>query len=175
MPGPSCQRTCPLWWARVVLERGEDRRRLAQPRGACVVGRRVGHQVGSVGNTSHTTAWGGGRPGAVDTGLVWRGRVGVSSAPSTNIVTSPTFTSSSGGCRRWSAAFSSDTPPGYVARAWVRYGAAPLGQRVPRACSRAGALLWRNVADPAPVSRRVSPMDRGQPDRLDVRDSIQYP
>ena len=29
--------------------------------------------------------------------------------------------------------------------------------------------------DPAPVSRRVSPMDRGRPDRLDVRHSIQCP
>ena len=44
-----------------------------------------------------------------------------------------------------------------------------------RACSRAGALLRRDMADPAPVSRRVSPMDRGRPDRLDSRHSIQCP
>ena len=59
----------------------------------------------------------GGRPGAFYTGLVGGGRVDASSAPSTNTVTSPTS-------RRWSAASSSDTPPGYVARAWFRYGAA---------------------------------------------------
>ena len=69
----------------------------------------------------------------------------------------------------------SDTPPGYVARAWFRYGATSMGQRVLRACSRAGALLWRDVADPSLVSRSVSPIDRGRPDRLDVRHSIQYP
>ena len=38
MPGHSCQRTCPLWWAPLVLERGGDRSGLAQPRGACVAG-----------------------------------------------------------------------------------------------------------------------------------------
>ena len=32
MPGHSCQRTCPLWWAPLVLERGGDRSGLAQPR-----------------------------------------------------------------------------------------------------------------------------------------------
>ena len=69
----------------------------------------------------------GGRPGAVVAGLVGRGRADASSAPSTNTVTSPTSRSSSGGCRRWSAASSSDTPPGYVARAWFRYGAASPG------------------------------------------------
>ena len=57
------------------------------------------------------------------TGLVGRGRVGASSAASTNTVTSPTSRSSSGGCRSWSAASNSDTPPGYVAHAWFRYGA----------------------------------------------------
>ena len=108
-------------------------------------------------------------------GLVGRGWVGVSSASSTNSMISPTSISSSGGCRRWSAASSSDTPPGYVARAWFRYGAAFPGQRVLRACSRAGVLLWRDVADPAPVSRRASPMDRGRPDRSDVRHFIQCP
>ena len=54
-------------------------------------------------------------------------------------------------------------------------GAVSPGLRVLRACSRAGALLWRDMADPAPISRRVSPMDRGRPDRLDVRHSIQCP
>ena len=49
------------------------------------------------------------------------------------------------------------------------------GQRVLRACSRARALLWRDMADPAPVSRRLSTMDRGRPDRLDVCHSIQCP
>ena len=35
--------------------------------------------------------------------------------------------------------------------------------------------MWREVADPSPVSRRASPMDRGPPDWLDLRHSIQYP
>ena len=52
VPGHSCQRTCPLWWAPLVLERGGDRSGLAQPRGACVAGGRAGHQVGSLGNAS---------------------------------------------------------------------------------------------------------------------------
>ena len=65
MPGGSCQRTCPPWWACLVLERGGDRSGFAQPRGACVAGGRAGHQLGSLGNTSHMTAYGGGRPGAV--------------------------------------------------------------------------------------------------------------
>ena len=60
-------------------------------------------------------------------GLVGRARADASSAPSTNTVISPTSRPSSGGCRRWSAASSSDTPPGYVARAWFRYGAASPG------------------------------------------------
>ena len=130
--------------------------------------------MGSHGNASHTTAYG--RVGLVPsyTGVVGRGRVCVSPAPSTNIVTSPTSKSLLGGCRRWSAASSSDTPPRYLARAWFSYGAASMGQRVLRVCSRARALLWRDVAEPAPVSRRVSPMDRGRHDWLEVRHSIQY-
>ena len=40
-------------------------------------------------------------------------------------------------------------------------------QRVLRVCSRPGALLWRDMADPTPVSCKVSPMVRGQPDRLE--------
>ena len=75
------------------------------------------------------------------TGLVGRGRVGASSAPSTKTVTSQTSRSSSGRCGRWSAASSSDTPPGYVVRSWFRYGVVSPGQRVLRVCSRAGALL----------------------------------
>ena len=127
MPGHSCQRTCPLWWAPLVLERGGDRSGLAQPRGACVARGREGHQVGSLGNASHAMAYGGVGLVPSYTGLVGRGRAGASSAPSTNIVISPTSRSSSGGCRRWSAASSSDTSPGYVARAWFRYGAASPG------------------------------------------------
>ena len=173
--GRSCQRTCPLWWAPLVPERGGGRCGLAQPRGACVAGGRAGHQAGSLGNASHTTACGGVGQRPSYTGFVGRERAGASSAPSTKTVTSPTPRSSSGGCRRWSAVSSSDTPPGYVARAWFRYGAVSPGQCVLRACSRAGALLWRDMADPAPVSCRVSPMDRGQPDWLDVHHSIQCP
>ena len=131
--------------------------------------------MGSLGNASHTTTYGGVGLVPSYTGLVGRGQEGVSPAPSTNIVTSRTSKSSSGGCRRWSAASSSDTPPRYVALAWSRYGAASLGQRVLRVSSRAGALLWRTVADPAPVSPRVCPMDRGRPERLDVHHSIQFP
>ena len=156
-------------------EGGGGRCRLAQPRGACVAGGRAGHQVGSLGNASHTTVYGGVALVPSYTGLVGRGRVGLSPAPSTNTVISPTSKSSSGGCRRPSAASSWDTPPGYVARAWFRYGAASPGQRVFRACSSAGALLWRDLADPAPVSHRVSPMDRGRPDRLVVRHSFECP
>ena len=127
MPGRSCQRTCPLWWALLVLERGGDRSGLAQPQGACVADGRAGHQVGSLGNASHTMAYV--RVGLVPsyTGLVGRGRAGPSSAPSTNTVISPSSRSSSGGCRRWSAASSSDTPPGYLACAWFRYGAVSPG------------------------------------------------
>ena len=138
-------------------------------------GRLEGGTPGSPRNVSHRTAYGGVGLVLSYTGLVGRGRVGVSPAPSTNIVTSPTSKSSSGGCRRSSAASRSDTPPGYKARTWLRYGAASLGQRVLRVYSRAGALLWRDVAHPAPVSRRVSPMDRGRRHRLDVPHSILYP
>ena len=137
--------------------------------------RRAGHQAGSLGNASHTMAYGGVGLALSYTGLVGRGRVGASSAPSTNTVISSSSRSLSGGCRRWSAASSSDTPPGYVARAWFRYGAVSPGQRVLRGCSRARALLRRDMADPGPVSRRVSPMDRCWPDRLDSRHSIQCP
>ena len=59
MPGHSCHRTCPLWWAPLVRERGGDRSGLAQPRGACLAGGRAGHQVGSLGNASHTMVYGG--------------------------------------------------------------------------------------------------------------------
>ena len=159
----------------LVLERGGDRSELAQPCGACVAGGKAGHQVGSPENASHMTAYGGVGLATLYTGSVGPGRAGASSAPSTNTVISPTSRSSSAGCRSWSTASSSDTPPGYVARAWFGYGAVAPGQRVLRACSRAGALLRRNMADPAPVSRRVSPMDRRRPDRLDSRHSIQCP
>ena len=139
VPGHSCQRICRLWWAPLVLERKGDRCGLAQPRGACVAGRRAGHQAGSLGNAPHTTAYGGVGLVPSYTGLVGRGRVGASTAPSTKTMTSPSFRSSSSGCRMWSAASSSDTPPGYIARAWFRYGAVSPGQCVLRACSRAGA------------------------------------
>ena len=147
------------------------------PAAGRVSGLREGRAPGGYSGESpaHDGVRGGVRLVPSYTGLVKRGRVGVSPPPSTNIVTSRTSKSSSGGCRRWSAASSSDIPLGYVARVWFRYGAAPMGWRVLRACSRRGALLWREVADPSPVSRRVSPMDRGRPDRLDVRHSIQYP
>ena len=127
MPGRSCQRTCPLCRAPLVLERGGGGSGLAQPRGVCIAGGRAGHQVGSLGNASHTMAYGGVGLVPSYTGLVGRGRAGASCAPSTNTVISPTSRSSSGGCRRWSAASSSDTPPGYVARAWFRYGAVSPG------------------------------------------------
>ena len=112
VPGRSCQRTCPLWWAPLVLERGGDRSGLAQPWGACVAGGRAGHQVGSLGNASHRMAYGGVGLVPSYTGLVGRGRARASSAPSTKTMISATSRSLSGGCRRWSAASSSDTPPG---------------------------------------------------------------
>ena len=85
-----------------------------------------GGQVGSRGNASHTMAYGGVSLVPSYTGMFGRRRAGSPSAPSTNTVISPTSRSSSAGCRRWSAASSSD-PPGYVARAWFRYGAASPG------------------------------------------------
>ena len=80
MPGRSCQRTCPLWWAPLVVQRGVGRCGLAQQRGACVAGWRMGHQVGSLGNASHTTAYGGVGLVPSYTGLVGRGRAGGSPA-----------------------------------------------------------------------------------------------
>ena len=68
----------------------------------------------------------GGWLGAVIHRLVGRGRMGVSPAPAGNILTLPTSKSSAGGCRRWSAASSSDIPPGYVTRAWFKYGDASM-------------------------------------------------
>ena len=76
--------------------------------------------MGSLGNASHMTAYGGVGLAPSYTGLVGRGRAGASSTPSTSTLISPTVRSSSGGCRRWSTASSSDTAPGYVARAWFR-------------------------------------------------------
>ena len=75
MPGHSCQRTCPLWWASLVLKRGGDRSGFAQLRGACVAGGRAGHQVGSLGNALHTMAYRGGGLGAIvhRVGLPWAG------------------------------------------------------------------------------------------------------
>ena len=55
-PGRSYQRTYPPWWAPLFPERGGDRCGLAQLQGACVAGGRVGHQVGSLGDASHTSA-----------------------------------------------------------------------------------------------------------------------
>ena len=99
MPRRLCQRTCPLWWAPLVLERGVDRFRLALPRVGCVAGGRAGHQVGFLGNASHMTAYRGVGLAPLYTGLVGRGRAGASSAPSTNTVILPTSRCSSGGCR----------------------------------------------------------------------------
>ena len=111
VPWHSCQRTCPLWWAPLVLERGETGVGGLSCE-ARAVGGRSGHQAGSLGNTSHTTSYGGVALVPSYIGLVGRGREGVLPAPSTNIVTSPTSKSSSGGCRRWSAASSTWPAPG---------------------------------------------------------------
>ena len=164
-----------LWRALLALERGGDRCGLAQPRGACIAGGRAGPQAGSLGNALHTTAYGGVGLVTSYTGLVGRGRVGALSAPSTKAETSPTSRSSSGGCRRWSAVPARTLLLGMWPALGSGTGPCPQGQRVLRACSRAGALLWRDMKDPAPVSRRVSPMDRGRPDRFDVSQSIQFP
>ena len=141
------------------------------PSARCVRRRQDGR--GFLGGSSLMKAYGGVGLAPSYTALVGRERVGASSAPSTNTVILPTSRSSSGGFRRWSAASNSDTLPGYVARAWFRYGAVSPGQHVLRACSMAGALLWRDMVDPAPVSHLVFPMDRGRPDRLDVRHLVQ--
>ena len=84
------------WWALLVLGRGGGRRGRTQPRGTCVADGRVGHQVGSLGNASHLTAYGEVSLMPWYTGLVGRGRVGVRPASFTNIVTSPTSKSLSG-------------------------------------------------------------------------------
>ena len=76
VPGRSCQRTYPLCWAPLVLDRGGDRAGLAEPRSACVGGRGAWHQVGSLGNASHMTAYGGVGMAPSYTGLVGRGRMG---------------------------------------------------------------------------------------------------
>ena len=149
MPGCSCQRTCVLCWAPLVLKRMAGQVSVGgAPCG--LSGDQVAHHgvqrgVGLV--LSYTE-------------LVGRGQEGVPPTPSANIVTCPTSKSSSRGYRRWSAASSSDIPPRYVPGAWFRYGA---------------ASMEREVADPSLVSRTASPMDRGRPDWLDVRLSIQYP
>ena len=52
---------------------GGDRSGLAQPRGACVAGGRAGHQVGPLGNASHTMAYRGVGLVPSYTGLVPRG------------------------------------------------------------------------------------------------------
>ena len=83
------------------------------PTAGRVGGRREG---GSLGKALHTTAYWGIPLVPSYTGMVGRGREGVSPALSRNFVSSPTSDSSSGGCRTWSAASSSDTPPGYLAR-----------------------------------------------------------
>ena len=70
---------------------------------------------------------------------------------------------------------SSDTPPGYVARARFRYEASSAQWRVLKACRRAGAVLWRKVADPSPVSRSASPISRGRRAWLDACHSLQIP
>ena len=68
--------------------------------------------MGSLGNAPHMTAYGRVGLAPLYTRLVGRGRVGASSAPSTNTVILPTSRSWSGECSRWSAASNSDSPPG---------------------------------------------------------------
>ena len=160
MPGRSCQRTCPLWWAPLALERGGDRFGLAEPRGACVAGGRAGHQMGYLGNTSHMTAYGGVGVAPSYTGLVGRGRVGASSAPSRNTVTLPNSGSSFGGCRRWSAASNSDAPPGYVNPRLVR-----VRGRVPGAARSEGVQQgWGAAAEGhgKPLARQSQGVPHGQ-------------
>ena len=99
VPGRSRQRTCPLWWLPLVLERGGGKSGLGQPLGVCVAGGRAGHQLGSLGNASHITAYGKVGLAPLYTVLVGRGWVGALSAPSTNTVISPISRSSFGGCR----------------------------------------------------------------------------
>ena len=148
MPGRSCQRTCPLCWAPLVLETGGDRCGWAQLQAASVSGGRAGHQVGSLAKASHVTAYRGVGLVLSYTRLVARGRMRVSPAPATNIVASPTSKSTSGRCRGWCAASSANNPPGYAARAWFTYGASSVqwrccGGRWPTLRpSAAGRLPW---------------------------------
>ena len=117
--------------------------------------------MGSRWDASHEMAYGGVDLVPSYTGLVGQGRGVASPAHSTNIVISLALKSLSSGCKRWSAASSWDIPPGYVARAWFRYRAASMDKQVLRACSRAGALLSREMVDPSLVSRGASPIERG--------------
>ena len=55
---------------------GGDRFGLAHPRAACVAGGRAGHQVGSLGNALHVTAYGGVGLAPSYSGLVGRGAGG---------------------------------------------------------------------------------------------------
>ena len=70
------------------------------------------HHLDSLGKASHMMAYGGVGLVPSYTGLVGRGQVGVSPAPSTNTIIWPTSNSYSGVCRMWSAASISDSPPG---------------------------------------------------------------
>ena len=58
MPRRSCQRTCPLWWAALVLETAGDRFGLVQPRDGGPPGGLPGERLAHDGVR-------GGRPGAV--------------------------------------------------------------------------------------------------------------
>ena len=118
------------------------------------------------------TAYGRVGPPLSYTGLVRRGCGGASPAPSKNIMTSPTSKSSSGGMGEVECRIQLGHPS--RVRGPCGYAATSIERRVLRACSRAGALLWREVADAWPVNSSVSSIERGRPDLWAVRHSIKY-
>ena len=154
-PWRSCQRTCPLWWAPLVLERGGTG--VGRLRGACGW-REVGAPGGLPGEHVAHNVVRGGRPGTVVHRVGWAGAGG---RPARAFHKYCEFSHFQVRIR-------------YVARAWLRYGPTSMDSLL-RACSRAGALLWRVVADPSLVICSASYLDRGRPDWLDVPHCIQYP
>ena len=65
MPGHSCQRTCPLWWAPLVLERGGGQVWVGPAAGRVRRRREGGAPGGLSGERLAYDGVRGGRPGAV--------------------------------------------------------------------------------------------------------------
>ena len=125
---------------------------------------------------AHDCVWGD-RPLSVvhRAGRAGAGQKGALPAPSRNIVTSPYFQVLVRRVQEVERRMQLGYPSRGRGRCLVQVGATSIQRRVPRTCSRAWALLWREVPDPSPVNRSASPIDRDKPLWLDVCHSIQYP